>query len=77
MAGSAAHPIEALAAKSEVTRLLDTLLPRQRLVIELVKLREMSLDEAAKATSLSVSVLKTALHRALAKLRRHGEACDE
>lgn len=73
----AAHPIEALAAQGEVAHLLDTLLPRQRLVIELVKLREMSLDEAAKATSLSVAVLKTALHRALARLRRHGETCDE
>jgi RNA polymerase sigma-70 factor (ECF subfamily) len=73
----AAHPIEALAAQSEVTRLLDTLLPRQRHVVELVKLREMSLDEAAKASSLSVPVLKTVLHRALTKLRRQKEICDD
>lgn len=74
---AATHPIEALAAQSEVAHLLDRLLPRQRRVVELVKLRGMSLDEAAQASSLSVPVLKTVLHRALAKLRREKETCDE
>jgi len=46
-------------------------LPRgQRQAIELMKLRGMSLKEAAVATGLSVAALKVATHRAMASLRR-------
>jgi len=46
-------------------------LPRgQRDAIELLKLRELSLKEAAVATGLSVGALKVAAHRAVAALRR-------
>jgi RNA polymerase sigma-70 factor (ECF subfamily) len=42
----------------------------QRQAIELLKLREMSLKEAAAHTGSSVSALKVATHRAMASLRR-------
>jgi RNA polymerase sigma-70 factor (ECF subfamily) len=42
----------------------------QRQAIELLKLREMSLKEAAAYTGSSVSALKVATHRAMASLRR-------
>jgi RNA polymerase sigma factor (sigma-70 family) len=42
----------------------------QRNAIETLKLREMSLKEAAAATGTSVGALKVATHRAMAALRR-------
>jgi RNA polymerase sigma-70 factor (ECF subfamily) len=42
----------------------------QRQAIELLKLREMSLKEAAAYTGSSVSALKVATHRAITSLRR-------
>jgi RNA polymerase sigma-70 factor (ECF subfamily) len=43
---------------------------RQREAVELLKLRELSLKEAAAATGTSVGALKVATHRAIAALRR-------
>ena len=46
-------------------------LPRgQREAIELLKLKELSLKEAAAATGLSIGALKVATHRAMTALRR-------
>jgi RNA polymerase sigma factor (sigma-70 family) len=42
----------------------------QREAIELVKLKELSLKEAAEASGTSVGALKVATHRAMATLRR-------
>lgn len=42
----------------------------QRTAIELLKLQEMSLKDAATATGTSVGALKVATHRAMAALRR-------
>jgi RNA polymerase sigma-70 factor (ECF subfamily) len=42
----------------------------QRQAVELMKLKGMSLKEAAVATGLSVAALKVATHRAMASLRR-------
>ncbi len=42
----------------------------QRRAIELLKLREMSLKEAAAASGTSVGALKVATHRAMDALRR-------
>jgi RNA polymerase sigma-70 factor (ECF subfamily) len=42
----------------------------QRQAIELMKLQELSLQEAALATGLSVTALKVATHRAVKRLRR-------
>lgn len=44
--------------------------PGQRQAVEMLKLREMSLQEAATATGLSVSALKVATHRGIQALRR-------
>jgi RNA polymerase sigma-70 factor (ECF subfamily) len=46
-------------------------LPRgQREAIEMLKLREMSLREAASATGLSIAALKVAVHRGMNALRK-------
>jgi RNA polymerase sigma-70 factor (ECF subfamily) len=42
----------------------------QREAIELLKLRELSLKEAAAATGASIGALKVATHRAVAALRK-------
>ena len=42
----------------------------QRQAIELLKLREMSLKEAAATTGMSIAALKVATHRALKALRK-------
>ena len=60
-------------AADDLSALLATLPERQRDAVELVKLREMSLAEAARATDLSVSAMKALLHRALVALRARAE----
>jgi RNA polymerase sigma-70 factor (ECF subfamily) len=42
----------------------------QRSAIEMLKLREMSLKEAAAAGGMSIGSLKTATHRAMSTLRK-------
>ncbi|MBI2186420.1 MAG: sigma-70 family RNA polymerase sigma factor [Acidobacteria bacterium] len=49
---------------------IEALPCRQRQAVELLKLRELSLREAAAATGMSVGALKVATHRAMAALRR-------
>jgi RNA polymerase sigma-70 factor (ECF subfamily) len=49
--------------------MIEVLPPAQRLAIKLLKLREMSLKEAARESGMSVAALKTAGHRALKTLR--------
>jgi RNA polymerase sigma-70 factor (ECF subfamily) len=60
-----------LAVDQEIRRRLAVLPERQRSVVEMVKLREMSLDDAAVASRTSVSAIKALLHRALENLRKH------
>ena len=62
---------EKLSVEQEVGRLLDILPARQRQVVELVKLREMSLDDAAAAHHPSLPAIKALLHRAIETLRKH------
>ena len=54
----------------QLDRAIAGLPPGQREAIELLKLREMSLKEAAQATGTSVGALKVATHRAMAALRK-------
>ena len=49
---------------------IATLAPDQRQAINLIKLKEMSLKEAALASGRSVSALKVATHRAIKSLRK-------
>jgi RNA polymerase sigma-70 factor (ECF subfamily) len=53
----------------ELRRAIKLLPKGQRSAIELLKLREMSLKEAAQATGMSVSALKVSVHRAIKTLR--------
>ena len=48
---------------------LADLPPRQREAVEVLALRQMSLDEAAEATGVKKGALKVSLHRALKSLR--------
>ena len=48
---------------------LSQLPPGQRTALELLKLREMSLKEAAAVSGMTVAALKVATHRGLARLR--------
>jgi RNA polymerase sigma-70 factor (ECF subfamily) len=49
---------------------MTTLPPSQRQAIELMKLREMSLKEAAAATGTTVGALKVSVHRGMSALRK-------
>lgn len=56
---------------AEALRAAVRALPQsQREAIELVKLKELSLEDAARASGSSVGALKVATHRAMATLRR-------
>jgi DNA-directed RNA polymerase specialized sigma24 family protein len=62
---------DAGAVNPEALRQAMQRLPRgQREAIEIVKLREMSLREAAAATGLSIAALKVAVHRGMNALRK-------
>jgi RNA polymerase sigma factor (sigma-70 family) len=51
-------------------RAIRELPPGQRQAIEMLKLNDMSLKEAAAASGMSVSALKVSVHRAMASLRK-------
>jgi RNA polymerase sigma factor (sigma-70 family) len=57
-------------AQASVRRWIQRLPPGQRQAVEMLKLQEMSLAEAAAATGQSTTALKVATHRALANLRK-------
>src|SRR6516164_3673825 len=61
---------EEVSYRRELRTALDTLPPGQRQAIRLLKLKEMSLKDAAAVTGLSVTALKGATHRALKNLRK-------
>jgi RNA polymerase sigma-70 factor (ECF subfamily) len=63
-------PVEATGSATALTDAIRALPPGQRTAIELLKLNELSLKEAAAATGVSVGALKVATHRAMAALRR-------
>ncbi len=50
--------------------LIERLPPKQQQAVSLLKLKEMSLKEAAKVSGMSIVSLKVATHRALKGLRR-------
>jgi RNA polymerase sigma-70 factor (ECF subfamily) len=57
-------------AASRVRTAVDGLPPRQRDAIAMLRLQELSLNEAAEHTSQTVGSLKVACHRALGSLQR-------
>ena len=54
----------------ELKQAIQELPPGQRSAIELLKLRELSLKEAAEATGTTIGALKVATHRAMLALRK-------
>jgi RNA polymerase sigma-70 factor, ECF subfamily len=69
-----AHPAnhlgESSADEAVLHAAIEHLPPDQRQAIRLLKLKEMSLNEAAQASGKSVSALKVATHRAIKSLRK-------
>lgn len=53
-----------------LAKAMDSLTPVQREAVSLLKLKELSLKEAAAASGLSVPALKVAMHRAMKRLRK-------
>jgi RNA polymerase sigma factor (sigma-70 family) len=66
---AANREIESLGAPEELEAMLQRLPPRQRVALEALKLKEMSLKEAAAVSGQSVGALKVNTHRALKALR--------
>lgn len=65
------------ATETELAAYLSSLPARQREMVESVHLREQSLAQAAAASHLSVSAVKSLLHRAMLNLRKYGRGNDE
>jgi RNA polymerase sigma-70 factor (ECF subfamily) len=59
---------EAVSSAHSLERLLGTLKPAQAQVIRLVKLQGYSVEEAAKRTGQSISLVKVNIHRGLGRL---------
>lgn len=49
---------------------IEALPPGQRTAVEMLKLKELSLKEAAAASGMSIGALKVSVHRAMASLNR-------
>ena len=62
--------LERLQHEREVRRAVAALPARQREAVELLRLRELSLEEAARESTQSVGSLKVAMHRAMKSLQR-------
>jgi len=56
--------------RNELEEAIDNLPPGQQQAIRLLKLKELSLKEAATASGMSIASLKVATHRALKSLRK-------
>jgi len=63
--------------KEELKNAIDDLPAAQRTAVEMLKLREMSLKEAAAVSGMSIGALKVATHRAMAALRKTLMKTDE
>src|SRR5215813_9663923 len=56
--------------RQALAQAMTALSPGQRQAIELMKLQEMSLKEAAAVTGMTIGALKVSVHRAMAALRK-------
>lgn len=68
--GNANFTREAYGDPEALRHAIQALPPGQRSAIEMLKLREMSLKEAAAACGMSIGSLKVATHRAMSTLRK-------
>lgn len=69
-ADPAANERDTAVEAEALSRLLDTLPPGQKQALQLVRLKQMSLAEAAAASGKSEGSLKVNVHRAIKRLRR-------
>lgn len=65
------HPSQAMAARELVTKLLECLIPQDRLVITLLDLEEKSLAEIRQITGWNETLIKVRAFRARQKLKKH------
>lgn len=65
----ARHSEDNLVARGEVDAALNSLSPGQRAAVRMLKIEELSLSEAARASGQSIPALKSLLHRAMLSLR--------
>ena len=56
--------------RHELEKAINELPPMQRKAVQLLKLKEMSLREAAAQSGMSIAALKVATHRAVSSLRK-------
>ncbi|KAF0117794.1 MAG: RNA polymerase sigma-70 factor ECF subfamily [Hyphomonadaceae bacterium] len=63
------NAVQANCAKYDVQKLLSQIPKNQADIISLVKLQEMTIEEAAQKTGLSQSYIKVTVHRGLKKLQ--------
>jgi DNA-directed RNA polymerase specialized sigma24 family protein len=66
-----------LFVREELKNAIDDLPVAQRTAVEMLKLREMSLKEAAAVSGMSIGALKVATHRAMIALRKMLMKTDE
>jgi len=62
-------PLEVYGDPEALRRAIERLPPGQRQAVELLKLRELTLKEAARESGMTVGALKIAVHRAIRALR--------
>ncbi|MGE3829926.1 MAG: sigma-70 family RNA polymerase sigma factor [Parvibaculaceae bacterium] len=65
-----ANIVDEMSDRRELHEAVERLPASQREAIRLLKLKEMTLKEAAEATGMSITALKVATHRALNSLRK-------
>jgi RNA polymerase sigma factor (sigma-70 family) len=65
-----ANKTEDVFGKEDLKNAIDGLPAAQRTAVEMLKLREMSLKEAAAVSGMSIGALKVATHRAIIALRK-------
>lgn len=63
--------------QEQLTQILDKLPVRQRQIVEQIHLQEMTLAQAASRHNLTISAVKSLLHRAITNLRRMGANHDQ
>jgi RNA polymerase sigma factor (sigma-70 family) len=66
---AAVDDVESIAERGRLESVIKELPPVQQQAIRMLKLKEMSLKEAATASGMSIASLKVATHRALKSLR--------
>lgn len=68
------EPNEQREAAAEIAAALEALPPAQRAAVRLLKIEELSLNEAAEVSGRSVPALKSLLHRAMLTLRGNAKS---